>query len=393
MITRTKRPKSILVFTILYFLAPPLILVQGSIVNMVPLFGPGGIASRLGVPDLAALLSYPVCALAILSVRKSGWWVFIICSGLLLGHNMLAFWLNPLVSILSVLVFSALLTVAAGLFFRKHIIAPYFNPRLRIWEHAPRYSLEVSSEIEFGTARTAARILDLSRAGAFVLVSRQAVATPGSFVCLCIKVKNLSLDIQGSIVRTKDMPRNCIGYGIRFKALTREESHGLFSLIDRLEALAGNHAGIPGEQRKHFRFCIQPELVLENQGRRLAANLKNISLSGASIKLELENSSSSLVNGTLVNLTLNGYIHVQGIIVWTETGEDSLHCGVKFTKPAKETRKKLKNLIGLLKTLNSTRRDEYNAVLEQIAEETLEHSPYQGISRIKIFLHKLLKKS
>src|SRR5690606_25820697 len=75
--------------------------------------------------------------------------------------------------------FSVLFTATImGYFIRKHVRAPYFNPRLRWWESAPRFQLETAVELSHTeptdeTVRkgfpVTGRLSDISIGGAFVV--------------------------------------------------------------------------------------------------------------------------------------------------------------------------------------------------------------------------------
>jgi len=87
-------------------------------------------------------LVYPLGALAVFSVKRWGWYLFLGCSAILIGYNLFVFILSPRYNILLLVLFNLALSVVAGVLFRKHVIAPYFNPRLRWWATEPRYKIQ-----------------------------------------------------------------------------------------------------------------------------------------------------------------------------------------------------------------------------------------------------------
>ena len=138
-----KRPKSIMFFSILLLLSPALTVAANAYINMVPLWGAGNIFSRLLPTDLIILFIYPVAAFSVFSVRRTGWWIFIVSALLIMAYNIAAYVRNPMISLFGMILFNLAILAVAGFFFRKHIIAPYFNPRLRWWEQASRYDIEL----------------------------------------------------------------------------------------------------------------------------------------------------------------------------------------------------------------------------------------------------------
>ena len=141
-----KRPLIITIFVVCYLLSPFAILIQASMISNIPLFGPFNIFNRLFFTDIIILFIYPICAFALYSVRKCGWYIFLGSSIALIAHNTIVYLLNPLYNLAILVTFNIALAVVAGIFFRKHIIAITFGaliPKMNLWKkHIPAYSVK-----------------------------------------------------------------------------------------------------------------------------------------------------------------------------------------------------------------------------------------------------------
>ena len=87
-----KRPLSIVIITIVYFLEPIGNLIQAAFINNLPFFGEYGILSRLLWTDWVILGLFPVVAIGIYKVRKWGWYLFICFSVLLISYNLIVYY-------------------------------------------------------------------------------------------------------------------------------------------------------------------------------------------------------------------------------------------------------------------------------------------------------------
>lgn len=123
------RPKSILFFTLIYALSPVFILVQAAVMARLPLFGRISIIARLSAGDLCALALYIVCAISIFSVRRWGWYLFMVASLALVALNIrVAFMDQNRSSLVLALIYDAVLMGAAGFFFQAEPYRPVFQP-------------------------------------------------------------------------------------------------------------------------------------------------------------------------------------------------------------------------------------------------------------------------
>lgn len=231
-----KRPLSIVIITIVYFFEPVGNLLQASVVNNLPFFGEYGILSRLLWTDWVILGLFPVVAVGIYKVRRWGWYLFICFSVLLISYNLIVYYfLNPHYSLETILFFILIITGMSAFFLRKHVYAPYFNPRLRWWETAARYRVTLNTTILTSDGAKECNTLDISETGCFV--NDKAELTEGSHVWLKINCKETEIRCFGKVVRKTGPKEKCAGYGIMFQDISKETKEKVRHLIWSLERL------------------------------------------------------------------------------------------------------------------------------------------------------------
>ncbi|HAK45205.1 MAG TPA: hypothetical protein DCO79_04720, partial [Spirochaeta sp.] len=285
-----KRPVSILIFSILMLLTPILTILANAYINILPLWGAGSILTKMTVSDILILVIYPVAAVSIFMVTKAGWWTFIASAACLFAYNIIAYIRNPMISLMGVIIFNLLLFVVAGLFFRKHIIAPYFNPRLRWWEQASRFDIDLGVSLEYSESYELGYLEDISMGGCFIRISEKV--TVGTVYPLKISLGNeLSISIRGRIMRSIADDCSLPGYGVMFSNLSNTEKDGLSNMIAGLYKLGigENPSEKSGaEQRAYDRYSVNISVSFRYKGEILPARLINFSSTGACLETMME---------------------------------------------------------------------------------------------------------
>lgn len=225
------KPWTIILVSLIYFLSPPLILLSSAYISMIPLVGSSGILLRLTPGDISILITYYLISLSIFSVRKWGWWCFIILSLYLIGYNVVGYVMNPFYNPLSLVLYSLALTLAAALFFRKEYIAPYFNPKLRWWEAEKRYTMKFECKLSVDGEESYVPVVDISRGGCFIATKNSL--DMNQKIPMEISFNGLYLSIKGKPVRQANQPVE--GWGILFKDISLIEARGLKELMGRLK--------------------------------------------------------------------------------------------------------------------------------------------------------------
>ena len=226
-----KRPLSIVIISIFYFLEPIGNLIQAAYINNIPLFGDQSIVSRLLWSDWIILALFPVVGFGIYMVKKWGWYLFLAFSGLLIFYNIYVYkYLNPNYSLEVVLLFIVITTVISAFFLRKNVYTPYFNPRLRWWETATRYKAPLNTRISTDSGIEPCRALDISETGCFI--DYEGTVTLGSSVMLVFDCEGIQISCIGKIVNKRsDANAKYQGYGIMFLAMSPEMKKKLRQLL------------------------------------------------------------------------------------------------------------------------------------------------------------------
>ena len=381
------KPWIIIFLSIVYFISPPVILISSSYVSLVPLTGPYGVLSRLTPSDISILATYILIGICLLSMRKWGWWGFIGFSLYLISYNLIAFLRNPFYSPLSLIVFTVLLTTAAGLLFRKELIAPYFNPKLRWWESEKRYDLSFRCRMHFGEESMSVPVYDISRGGCFLAVDRPAPLS--RILTLEITINRLYLTLKGEVVRSSDTPVK--GWGILFKDMSMMETRGMKELIHLLKFYHGEVHDERGK-RKHRRYANPFVVYLGGEGiegtQSLRGMLENISRTGFCLALE---EGERLTGNSGINLDFPGntegpvesLIALPAEIVWKKEEEEILILGAEFIKNDRNINKRINRMIRHYRKLGGSDRRSKGVRDNRLIEESLALTPR---GRLRSFL-------
>jgi hypothetical protein len=239
-----RRPLSIRLLTVLFFIAPLAILVFNAMINMVPLYGPGNVWFRLSTPDRLILLLYPLTALAMYQVRPWGWWFIIGSAAVLVGYNVVVFLRSYFISPALMAGMNLVLFLFAGLFFRKHIIAPYFNPQLRWWEQQKCYDDSTYAKvINDGSIMI---IDNISRGGCFLIATSELSGLRNLF--LEIVHGRFHIRLMADVVRQERHSQEVIGYGMMFTRISEQEAAGLEEFLSTLRKISDDTPDIETDE-------------------------------------------------------------------------------------------------------------------------------------------------
>ena len=270
-----KRPLSIVIITIVYFLEPVGNLMQAAFINNLPFLGEYGILSRLIWSDWVILGLFPVVAVGVYRVERWGWYLFISFSVLLISYNIIVYhFLNPNYSFETIILFIIIITGISTFFFRKHVYAPYFNPRLRWWEIAARYRVTLNTTLLTSNGAKEFHTLDISETGCFV--DDKAELAEDSFVWLIINCRGIEINCSGKIVRKAGPKEKHAGYGIMFQDMPKEMKKKIKHLIRSLERLEYEEREdhIPASKIPD-NFCERNYNSLNQVGFRIKSSLKH----------------------------------------------------------------------------------------------------------------------
>ena len=378
-----KRPVSIIVFSIIMLITPFLTVIANAYMNILPLWGAGNIFSRMAPTDIAVLFLYPVAAVSIFLVRKAGWWTFIASAACIFAYNILAYIRNPMISIIGVIFFNLLLFVAAGFFFRKHTIAPYFNPRLRWWEQASRYDIDLGVSLEYSDSYELGYLEDISMGGCFVRISEQVKV--GNVYTLNLSLgKEMVLSIRGRIMRAVEDDCSLPGYGVMFSNLTDTEKSGLENMLKGLYSLGlGEKASekFGAEQRAYDRFSVNISVSFRYKGEILPARLINFSSTGACLETMMDMEMGEFC-GFYCTLGYSS-ADVDGVIKWKRKLDHNRQYGIAFINQSKHQKSDIAGILNTIKALGGKERSRDPKEYEKLVERTLPSTPYRMFIKSK----------
>jgi len=223
------------IISLVYCFEPAGNLIQAAYVNRLPLLGENSIVHHLIWSDWIILALFPVVAFGIYRVRKWGWYLFLSFSALLIFYNLFVYFrLNPNYQLRTVILFILIITAITAVFLRKHVYAPYFNPRLRWWEVASRYRVDLSAKLFTSEGVADCQLLDISSSGCFV--NNCGNLKEGDNVWIVIRFSDTEIHCAGKVVRKSQQPQHP-GYGIFFQTLPRQTRKKLKRFISTLKSL------------------------------------------------------------------------------------------------------------------------------------------------------------
>lgn len=369
-----RKPIVIIIIALICLISPLFIILNSSIANMIPLTGPSNIFMRLAVADLLVLLLYPIMAVAIFSVRKSGWWIFIVSSAILISYNVYSFIQNPFVTLPSLLIFNLILVVTALIFFRKHLIAPYFSPEIRWWESDKRFKIHI--EAIFPTEHfLTAQILDISRTGCYI----SSIAEPlhiGESLPMTIRFYQTEIHLIARIIRYSEFPFP--GFGIQFIKIDKITDQGLKSMLDELKRNAKHHDRKSNDKRVSERYKIPLSIAIERETpegiiESLKAIILNISKSGCALTVKGKVDPDSKY--TISFNSISEGFQIESSTIWISQHNNYTICGFAY-RAKKEDKKELKNIVKYFIKLGAkTRRDSAIPDKILIEKKAVEDSP------------------
>ena len=226
-----------MIIALIYLLEPIGNLIQAAYINGMPLIGKDSIVGHLIWSDWIILGLFPVVAVGIYRVKRWGWYLFIGFSTVLIGYNLYVYrYANANYHLHTIIVFILIITGISGIFFRKHVYAPYFNPRLRWWEVASRCRITLNTVITTKQFSVNCHVLDISTSGCFVDYTGDLGV--GETVWIVLQCRNVEISLLGRVIR-KTEEKEASGYGIIFQSMSQDTRHKIKCLIRKLEALGG----------------------------------------------------------------------------------------------------------------------------------------------------------
>lgn len=399
-----RRPLAIIVISICYFIAPVAILAFNSVASGRPLAGFRGLFPTPHPGELLILVLYPLSAVALLSVKKWGWYLFLGCSAALIAYTTGSYAVSPRYNLFAIVLADIALMVVAGITFHKHVIAPYFNPRLRWWETEPRYRVEAYAQVKVGEALVSGEILDISQSGCFATFILDL--TKGKTYTMHLKCLRNTLDVEGKIMRKSAKSEQHKGYGIMFSKMSADQRKKLDGIIAELERgglrdFIRDQEMIPsGITKKNLyegvtetapRYTIKSKVVLSDENQTYLCRIVDISKTGCFV-VSAHDLKGGLVYRVKIDC-LKTRFSVDGRIERKEDHDGETGYGVRFVHMTRHKKKNLQRLLLLLKRIGAEdRMKSARPVTDKEIDSSVEDTPYKAVLFFKRGMSKRGKK-
>ena len=191
---------------------------------------------------------------------------------------------------------------------------------------------------------------DLSLGGCFIRISEKI--SVGKTYPLKMSLGNeMSISINGRIMRAVTDDCSLPGYGVMFANLTTTEQEGLRRMIEGLYKLGlGDIDGGKSDsnKREHDRYPVNISVSFRYEGEILPARLINFSSTGACLETMM-NMEMGEFCGFYCTLGYNS-ADVDGVIKWKKQLEHHKQYGISFIN---QTRKQKADIIQMLNTIRA----------------------------------------
>jgi c-di-GMP-binding flagellar brake protein YcgR len=386
-----RKPLVIVLVAACFLLSPALIVLQASIFTLTPVIGPYNIFAKLSVHDLVILALYPVCAAAVFFVRRWGWYVYVSAVACLVADNVVVFLLRPQYHLIALVGYDLVLAVAAGIFFRRSVIAPYFNPGLRWWEQPARFGLGIYLSIAGRDGRTIqADIVDISETGAFAVCLEGLPADAE----LAVELHALGHRILTRARVRRRVPHNgTIGYGLQFARPDRVQAIALRALLRdfRRAGLLKRARERPGMPvRTAPRFLVNAGAEIAAGDRTAPAVLLDLSRTGCLLGLPGGPETGPAAGFRVAFRCFGGSVSVACEPRWTGRLEGAPVCGAAFRYESAAQKKRVRRIIARLRRAGAAdRRKTARPVPKETLAELALKSPYRLLDGVRrIFVNK-----
>jgi len=264
-------------------------------------------------------------------------------------------------------------------FFRKHLIAPYFNPQLRWWEQDQRYEIDIYLKF-IGMDRNVI-ISDISAGGCYIYVD--FLIDSGTELPVLIVCGSYHLNLNVKIMRIAKESDRYYGYGLMFQKISNVEKEGLDGLLKKLKSVSSYESdNIDSEEKRNStRFFVSYDLSISSGEDQCPASLADISKSGCSIHSSIVLESGSICH---FHFRISQIAHrVSARVIWKKGDIENRLYGLKFIDVDKPNRKALEKMISISTKLGAHKREISKEEYNKRCEEKLDHTPYELIKSLK----------
>jgi|JI9StandDraft_2_1071091.scaffolds.fasta_scaffold08515_6 hypothetical protein len=215
---RVSRPYTLLIFGSLFLLIPIFNYISIAYYNDIPYLNPKLVLKTLKKLEVVLLLSSVIVGIGLLSVRRWGWYSFLVYAFALISYNLFIIILNPVIYNVGAFVQTIIAFVAIAYFLKKDISAPYFKMYPRGWRFEKRHPIEVDIKVNGKPLKTK----DFSMSG-FYADFENCPYQPEDSVQVVFTFEGKEYTMTAGVARvdySEDNDQLPIGAGFAFRGLT-----------------------------------------------------------------------------------------------------------------------------------------------------------------------------
>jgi len=164
-----KRPIEVKIISLIYLMMPLFYYCQVVFFEKISLYPVGKVLSFYKAEDILLSIASIVVGIAIYRVRTWGWYLFLFHAIGIVIWNGYVEYSRDVHPNFELMLFSFVTLGVVGIFLRKHIKSPYFNPTMRWWEQERRHAITFGVELfeQEDSSPIAGKTFDVSASGIF----------------------------------------------------------------------------------------------------------------------------------------------------------------------------------------------------------------------------------
>lgn len=234
-----KKPIFIILVSFVYMSLPIFYYLQVAYFERVHFWMVGTVLAKANAADWILAILSVVVGFCIYKVRLFGYYVFMGHALGILGWNIFLAVTHHNYPKVHLIIFSAITFAIIGLFLRKNIRTPYYNPRMRWWEQEKRFNIKLPTIVTYQDNQNNSQGLtyDISASGIFF--NGDIEGPVSRKVDITIDYGDMSsFNLEGEVVWiTGETARHPKGGGIRFLNMDKGDRKKLRASLKDIDQL------------------------------------------------------------------------------------------------------------------------------------------------------------
>jgi hypothetical protein len=294
---------------------------------------------------------------------------------------------RPHYALLLLIGYNLALTIGAGIFFHRNVIAPYFNPRIRWWDQATRYKINIFLTIDAAEKIIKAEIKDISASGVFIACAERL--TKGSTYAITLHMIKHLVGLNAVVMR-ESKQAELSGYGLMFVGVTDTQKEGLNRLIRHLKKIGLINKIREKRENKSLRpevaprYTVDTGAVVQAGAANIPALIFDVSRGGCLIQPISGQELAQKDNLRLSLKCLNQELTVNGSVKWNTMRDGEPVYGISFIFENRAQRAQIKKILAECKKARAPNRlVDSKPLPDSVILTYALNSPYKIVYEIK----------